>query len=134
MLLLRLLTTAPGTFETSTDVRYTAAFGGNAHIPQPIVSGVVDGMPTGARGAAFESNELRNEPIRTRKDNTARVKERQYIPIKIALALVRRAIRDAVFTAKFSGEFAIGFSGTDGRGDGGSGRARQCSKSNRVFG
>src|SRR4029078_4497940 len=110
MLLLRLLTTAPGTFETSTDVLYTAAFGGNAHIPQPIVSGVVDGMPTGARGAAFESNELRNEPIRTRKENTARVKERQYIPIKIALALVRRAIRDAVFTAKFSGEFAIGFS------------------------
>jgi hypothetical protein len=71
-----------------------------------IVRGVVDGIPTGARGAAFESNELRNEPTRTRKDNSARVKQRQYIPIKIALALVRRAVRDAVLTETFSGEFA----------------------------
>jgi hypothetical protein len=71
-----------------------------------IVRGVVDGIPTGARGAAFESNELRSEPIRTRKDNRARVKQRQYIPIKIALALVRRAVRDTVLTEKFSGEFA----------------------------
>jgi len=37
-MLLRLLTAAFGTFETSTDVRYTTAFGGNADISQRLLN------------------------------------------------------------------------------------------------
>jgi len=36
--LLRLLTAAFGTFETSTDVSYSAAFGGNADISQRLLN------------------------------------------------------------------------------------------------
>ena len=68
------------------------------------VRSVIDAITPGASGTAFKPEELSHQPIRTRKNDSARVKEKQHVAKKIALALFSRAIADAVLGEEFARE------------------------------